>query len=165
MGCRPGREQRHGEIARDPLVIRARDSRKMIRPFQVTAVCDEITNSQLNAVTAVVQPTGNPSDFGLAAGLSSGIPIISLPVKIQLQNPLLGPNCYLGSDSDPIVLHPQNATTPDCQLGTVRRKRDTRRVERGDVRDFQHGRNPGRRHSRHPRSERLRAARRARRRG
>jgi len=78
----------------------------------VTAVCDEITNSQLNAVTAVVQPAGNPSDFSLAAGLSSGIPIISLPVKIQLQNPLLGSTCYLGSDSDPIVLHPENATTP-----------------------------------------------------
>jgi hypothetical protein len=78
----------------------------------VTAVCDEITNSTLNAVTAVVQPAGNPSNFSLDAGLSSGLPIITLPVKIQLQNPLLGSDCYIGSNSDPIVLNPENTTTP-----------------------------------------------------
>jgi hypothetical protein len=79
----------------------------------VSAVCNEITNSTLNAVTAVVQPAGNPSDFSLVAGLSSGVPIITLPVKIQLQNPLLGSDCYIGSDSNPIVLHPENVTTPE----------------------------------------------------
>jgi hypothetical protein len=78
----------------------------------VSAVCDEITTSALNTVTAVVEPAGNPSDFSLGAGISSGFPIITLPVKIQLENPLLGSDCYLGSDSDPILLHPQNQTTP-----------------------------------------------------
>lgn len=78
----------------------------------VTAVCNEITNNTLNAITAVVQPAGNPSDFNLNAGLSSGTPIITLPVKIQLKNPLLGSHCYIGSNSDPIVLHPENVTTP-----------------------------------------------------
>jgi hypothetical protein len=78
----------------------------------VSALCAEITNSSLNTVTAVVQPAGNPSGFNLGAGLSTGQPILTLPVKIQLQNPLLGSGCYIGSDSAPIVLHPENLTAP-----------------------------------------------------
>ncbi|MBV9384199.1 MAG: hypothetical protein JOY82_17140 [Streptosporangiaceae bacterium] len=78
----------------------------------VSAVCQQITSSRLNAVTAVVQPAGNPSGFSLAAGLGTGTPIVTVPVKIQLRNPLLGPDCYLGSNSHPILLHPQNLTTP-----------------------------------------------------
>lgn len=78
----------------------------------VTAVCDEITNNSLNKITAVVQSAGTPSDFSLAAGLSSGTPIITVPVKIQLENPLLGSSCYIGSDSSPILLSPQNEVTP-----------------------------------------------------
>lgn len=82
----------------------------------VTQLCDEITNSSLNTVTAVVQPAGNPSGFNLSAGLAAGEPILTLPVKIQLQNPLLGSDCYIGSDSDPIVLHPENLTAPAAAI-------------------------------------------------
>jgi hypothetical protein len=32
-------------------------------------------------------------------------PAVTLPIKIHLQNELLGENCYIGTDSDPIVLH------------------------------------------------------------
>jgi hypothetical protein len=82
----------------------------------VTAVCDEITNSTLNAVTAVVEPAGNPSNFSLVAGLTSVTPIITVPVKIQLQNPLLGSNCFIGSNRNPIVLNPENVTTPNVNF-------------------------------------------------
>jgi hypothetical protein len=78
----------------------------------VSAVCAEITNSTLNAITAVVRPAGNPSGFSLAAGLSEGVPIITVPVMIQLQNPLLGSTCYIGSKSNPILLTPENLTAP-----------------------------------------------------
>ena len=78
----------------------------------VSVVCSEITSSSLNAVTAAVQPAGNPSGFSLVAGLSEGVPIITVPVKIQLQNPLLGPDCYIGSNSNPILLTPENLTAP-----------------------------------------------------
>jgi hypothetical protein len=78
----------------------------------ISAICQEIVNSPLNTVTAVVQPAGQPSNFNFAAGLSKGVPILTLPVKIQLQNPILGSNCFLGSDSDPIVLKPENLVTP-----------------------------------------------------
>jgi hypothetical protein len=78
----------------------------------VSAVCAEITSSALNTITAVVQPAGSPSGFSLAAGLSEGVPIITVPVKIQLQNPLLGSDCYVGSNSNPILLTPENLTAP-----------------------------------------------------
>lgn len=84
----------------------------------ISAICQEVVNSPLNAVTAVVQTAGRPSHFNFGAGLAQGKPILTLPVKIQLQNPILGSGCYLGSNSDPIVLRPENLVTP--ALGTQR---------------------------------------------
>lgn len=82
----------------------------------VSLVCSKITSSALNKVTAVVQPAGDPSSFSLANALGSGQPIVTIPVKIQLQNSLLGSSCYLGSDSSPILLHPENATAPNLSV-------------------------------------------------
>jgi hypothetical protein len=78
----------------------------------VSAICEGLVGSPLNAVTAVVEPAGAPSDFNSGAALSLGVPIITLPVKVHLQNPILGPNCYIGTDSNPIVLRPENTTRP-----------------------------------------------------
>jgi hypothetical protein len=78
----------------------------------VTAICDGLVGSPLNAVTAQVEPAGEPSNFSTAAGTVVGEPIITLPVKVHLQNPVLGPNCYIGSNNDPIVLRPRNTTEP-----------------------------------------------------
>jgi hypothetical protein len=69
-------------------------------------------HSKLNKVIATLESAGNPSNFNLGAGLSSGIPIVTLPVKIHLQNVFLGLNCYIGTNANPIVLQPQNATNP-----------------------------------------------------
>jgi DNA-binding beta-propeller fold protein YncE len=68
----------------------------------------QIPNTPVGTVTAVTQSAGTPSDFDLFAGIQTGVPIITLPIKIQLQNPALGPSCFIGSDQDPIVLHPEN---------------------------------------------------------
>jgi hypothetical protein len=78
----------------------------------VSAICNGLVGSPLNRVTAVVEPAGTPSNFDRAAALSMGQPIITLPVKVHLQNPILGPNCYIGSNSNPIVLRPENTTQP-----------------------------------------------------
>ena len=78
----------------------------------VTAICNGLVGSPLNAVTAQVEPAGEPRDFDRPAGLSMGQPIITLPVKVHLQNPVLGPNCYIGSNSNPILLRPENMTQP-----------------------------------------------------
>jgi hypothetical protein len=78
----------------------------------ISAICQQIVNSPLNKVTAAVQSAGQPSNFNFDAGLAKGEPILTLPVKIQLQNPILGSACYLGSNSDPIVLKPENLVKP-----------------------------------------------------
>ncbi|WP_031085433.1 hypothetical protein [Streptomyces sp. NRRL WC-3549] len=77
----------------------------------VSAVCGQITNATLNKVTATVESAGTPSDFSLVAGISSG-PIVTLPVRIKLDNPLLGSNCYIGTSRNPVVLHPGNVDAP-----------------------------------------------------
>lgn len=72
-------------------------------------------SSKLNNVIATLGSAGDPSNFNLGAGLSSGIPIVTLPAKIHLQNPFLGPRCYIGTNANPIVLQPENATNPVVQ--------------------------------------------------
>jgi hypothetical protein len=78
----------------------------------VSAICAGLVGSPLNTVTATVEPAGEPSNFSRPAALQQGQPIITLPVKVHLENPVLGPNCYIGANNDPIVLRPQNTTRP-----------------------------------------------------
>lgn len=78
----------------------------------VSDICKQLTDNSLNRVTATIQSVNSPSDFKLLAGAGTGQPIVTLPVRIHLQNPFLGNNCYIGSASDPIVLKPQNLTAP-----------------------------------------------------
>ena len=78
----------------------------------ISQICDQLVNGAVNTVTATVRPAGDPSEFSLSAGLGVGQPILRLPVKVQLSNPFLGSNCFIGSNSDPIVLHPVNLTRP-----------------------------------------------------
>jgi hypothetical protein len=82
----------------------------------ITQICRQLTDNKLNNVIATVQPAGEPSDFDLSAGLGSGKPILTLPVKIHLQNPFLAPTCTIGSDSHPILLRPENVTAPDTSF-------------------------------------------------
>jgi hypothetical protein len=78
----------------------------------VSQLCGTIEGSELNTVTATVAPAGEASNFSINAGLAIGQPIVTLPVKVNLDNPLLAPNCSIGSDSDPIILRPANTTQP-----------------------------------------------------
>ncbi|WP_291416066.1 hypothetical protein [Actinophytocola sp.] len=82
----------------------------------VSEICAGLVDGDLNAVTGTLEPAGDPSEFNLAAGLSAGVPILTLPVKIHLRNPFLGSNCYVGSNSDPIVLHPANLSVPQGSI-------------------------------------------------
>jgi hypothetical protein len=82
----------------------------------IADICRQIVNNPINRVTATIESAGAPTDFNLAAGLGTGQPIVTLPVKIKLSNPFLDPNCYIGSNSNPILLKPANLTRP---TGTV----------------------------------------------
>ena len=59
---------------------------------------------------AQVELAGPITDFApLADG--ENFPLFKLPIKLHLQNALLGPNCFVGSNSAPIVLEPTSGTT------------------------------------------------------
>ena len=61
-----------------------------------------------NQVFALAQDAGNIQNFDLFTW--------EQPMKFKLINPLLGNNCYIGTDSDPVVLHPQLQGTPGTTL-------------------------------------------------
>jgi hypothetical protein len=78
------------------------------------------------AVNATLELAGPASDIRLSeANLSGEIATaLELPVKIHLENPFLGPNCYIGSQSAPILwrlssgkTHPPPPAKPSA--GTV----------------------------------------------
>jgi hypothetical protein len=55
---------------------------------------------------------GTPSDFSPSAFAGTG-DVLTVPVKFQLQNLLLGNNCSVGSDRNPIVLKLDQTTPPN----------------------------------------------------
>jgi hypothetical protein len=52
---------------------------------------------------AVTELAGSPSNFTLST--------VTLPIKVHLENPVLGKNCYVGSTSKPITLNLGAGTT------------------------------------------------------
>jgi hypothetical protein len=79
----------------------------------VTPLCEEITNSTLNTVTASIVQVAPTKDFYLGAAIGATHAIITIPVEIQLSNPILGSGCYIGSSSDPIDLVITNTAAPN----------------------------------------------------
>ena len=61
-----------------------------------------------NQVFALAQEAGNISNFNLLSWTQ--------PVKFKLINPLLGSNCYIGSDEAPVVLNPSLSVGPGVGL-------------------------------------------------
>jgi hypothetical protein len=64
----------------------------------------------VNGVTATAELVGSPVvNYGRIIGQSgTGV---GLPVRIHLENPFLGPNCYIGSSSNPVQLNLTTGTT------------------------------------------------------
>ncbi|MFC7217701.1 hypothetical protein ACFQLX_05870 [Streptomyces polyrhachis] len=71
-----------------------------------------IEDNSLNKITATVVSAGAPRDFNQYAAIVPGEPIVTVPIKIKLKNPFLSDNCYIGSNSNPILLKPRNAVEP-----------------------------------------------------
>jgi hypothetical protein len=64
----------------------------------------------LTEVTATSEIAG-PVEINVPAfGLRSGAAVV-LPMKVKLDNPLLGPSCYVGSDSEPMTPRLTTGTT------------------------------------------------------
>ncbi len=108
-------------------------------PF-VSQICEAVENGALNEITATVRAAGAPTEFSLTAGLGVGQPILRLPVKIHLQNPFLGSNCFIGTNANPRghPVQPRRHAQP-----------------RWGRRLCDHHRQPGRQHLRRPGRQRL----------
>jgi len=71
----------------------------------------EANGGAYNQVYALAQEAGQLSNFNLLAWTQ--------PVKFKLINPLLGNNCYIGTDSDPVVLNPSLSVGPGGGLALL----------------------------------------------
>jgi hypothetical protein len=73
---------------------------------ELRKACKEIFENKLTGVNAVTELAAPASSVVLntaAEQLGEGI-ALKLPVKVKLENPLLGSECYIGSSSEPIHL-------------------------------------------------------------
>ena len=78
------------------------------------ATCKSIFENKLTGVTAtteLVANAHNPAILDLTALLTTEGTALTLPVRVHLNNPLLGSGCYIGSESHPIQLHLTDGTT------------------------------------------------------
>jgi hypothetical protein len=76
--------------------------------------CKAIFENSVTGVTATTELVANehnPATFNLNAFASGTGTSIVLPVRVRLNNPLLGSGCYIGSESNPIELHLTDGTT------------------------------------------------------
>lgn len=81
-------------------------------------LCEGIFENKLTGVNATTELAAPASSIGICEGcLLEELPsppfpgALSLPVKVHLENPLLGSACYIGSNSSPIVLNLVTGTT------------------------------------------------------
>lgn len=74
---------------------------------------NEFINKGITGVTATTELAAPASSIGLDTENlieETGI-ALSLPVKVKLSNPFLGENCYIGSNSHPVVIEFTTGTT------------------------------------------------------
>src|SRR5665213_323678 len=80
--------------------------------------CEAIFENKVTGVTATTELAAPASSIGICEECLLGEvtsppypPALSLPVKVHLENPLLGKECYIGSNSNPIILNLITGTT------------------------------------------------------
>ena len=106
-----------GGLKEDALVaqplIAARDEDTLSRtplkvPGGLTGI--ELLGGELTATAELAGPASDVqiNQVYLAQGIYTAV---VLPLKIKLDNPVLGENCYIGSDAHPIVLNLTDGTT------------------------------------------------------
>jgi hypothetical protein len=91
--------------------------------------CKAIFENKTTGVTATTEiaaTTKNPPVLNLIALNHQEGTAITLPVRVHLKNPLLGNNCYVGSEANPIELHlTTGATAPNPPNKSISGKRGT----------------------------------------
>jgi hypothetical protein len=79
------------------------------------ATCKAIFENKTTGVTAtteLVASATNPAILNLASlFLGENTTALTLPVRVHLNNPLLGESCFIGSEAHPVQLHLTTGTT------------------------------------------------------
>ncbi|MFH8289729.1 hypothetical protein [Streptomyces sp. NPDC018059] len=86
----------------------------------ISDICEQLSDSTLNKITATVESVGTPYDFDQTAGIVTDKPIVAIPVRIHLKNPFLGSKCYIGTAAKPVVLRPKNLQFPEFGMSFFR---------------------------------------------
>ncbi|WP_431996111.1 hypothetical protein [Streptomyces fungicidicus] len=86
----------------------------------ITSICKTLDDSTLNRITATMESVGAPYAFDQTAGVLTDMPIVALPVRIHLENPLLGSKCYIGTAANPVLLRPENRNYPEFGMSFYR---------------------------------------------
>lgn len=83
----------------------------------------ENTYTGVNATTELAAPASSVYLSLAEAELETG-PALTLPIKVKLENPLLGDECYIGSNEHPIVLELTTGKSGSLKgkLGTISTK-------------------------------------------
>lgn len=86
---------------------------KEISNFFVRASCEAVFENGLTGVNSTLELAKPASEIRVSeAALLFGFqPGLILPVKVHLENPLLGSSCYVGSSSSPIIWNLTTGTT------------------------------------------------------
>jgi hypothetical protein len=84
-----------------------------ISNFFERLACELIFENKLTGVTATTQLAAPASSIGISVQnlIEATGTALSLPVKVKLDNPLLGSSCYIGSNAAPIPLPLTTGTT------------------------------------------------------
>jgi len=84
-----------------------------ISNFFERLACELIFENKVTGVTATTQLAAPASSIGINLNnlIGGSGTALSLPVKVKLDNPLLGGSCYIGSNSAPIPLPLTTGTT------------------------------------------------------
>jgi hypothetical protein len=109
-----------------------------ISNFIVRILCESVFENGLtgvNAVTELAAPAGsvvlNQAFEQLGVGTA-----LTLPIKVKLENPLFGSECYIGSNKEPIALNLTTGPTtggPTGKPGTKKTKEAGKIVELSGV--------------------------------
>jgi len=86
---------------------------KEISNFLERIACELVFENKVTGVTETTELAAPASSIGLneANLLSETGTALQLPVKVRLENPFLGSECYIGSNASPIVLKLTTGTT------------------------------------------------------
>jgi hypothetical protein len=99
----------------------------------IRATCKATFENKVTGVTATTELVANAHNPAILNAdnlvLQRGT-ALTLPIRVHLKNPLLGENCYIGSETNPIQLHLTTGTTsPEPPNKPIKGKFGTTTVE------------------------------------